>query len=1004
MKKISKILIAVSFVLAAAACVKEKNTEAPSFQIDMENYSSIVLEKNKQVYFIPVSTNVTEDKWSISSSADWCQASRSITAEKGIMVAVSDNTEKEKMRQAQVLASAAGQQYKIIVTQFGYGPAIVVSNVSVGPEGGEVYMDVMANIPLNESLITKPAFNAEDGEDWIRFKGVEETKGFASSRFVFSVDTNELPDKRVATVPVKAMYQADADADTQCTITQSSISVTSTEVFTDDKIVPTSVKASQVSAYEGPVEALIDGSYETYYHSPYEVTTNFPLTWEFTFDGKSRIDYINIMHRGATSQGVFNPGSHWRGQLGTFKVYYKQNLADEATLAQTFDFGGRGGYQTALLDTPIENPAWIMIEIQDDADPSHVNYTDGQYVSCAEVEFFNSNKAEVNTWIDKIFTDRSCSELKEGITKKDIVKMNAVSPYLASNVAIPLLNGSYDAGEFDFRVHSYEPYSDNRVNRALVTRIYSALNNPTGIEVKQGTDILVCVDQIPAGQEVSLAIYGDRADGYGPNYGGGAEAEEYAQNTVLTEGVNTIRVQAGGMAYVLNTIPQADPLHPDTTPVSEYKSVKVHILPGCGTVQGYYDPTRHSEERYKELLNRCTYKYFTIKGKKVMFIFHTNQLRSDFPSSFLSGVEAWDDILGWQHELMGLDQKPWFNNHMAAVSTTAPKAYMDASHRRVQFATTALAKIGSREALLANEGGWGPCHEMGHVNQQAINWKSATESSNNLFSNYCVMRLAGDAYYKTSFSRGKRISDLASDYAAGKPWCLLGDGSYMNEDPELHMRMNWQLWNYYHNCGYNTSFWPDLFEYLRQNPLPSEMAPSYYGKAEDAGKSQLEFYEAACEVAQEDLTEFFDAWGFFVPVDREYDQYGTVRYTVTSDMISAAQTRVREKGYPKAAPIQYLEDRQVVGGVTYSQMGYFTQYKDKAAITKTPKCSISGNVVTLTDCDQAVAVEVRLGTSADGQLKFFSNLNNFQVPSGISLSNCSLWAVQADGKRVAVQK
>ena len=82
---------------------------------------------------------------------------------------------------------------------------------------------------------------------------------------------------------------------------------------------------------------------------------------------------------------------------------------------------------------------------------------------------------------------------------------------------------------------------------------------------------------------------------------------------------------------------------------------------------------------------------------------------------------------------------------------------MDASNRRVQFNVGTLAQIGSREALIANECGWGPSHEMGHTNQTAINWCSSTESSNNLFSNFCMKNLAGDKYYSSVFSRGKAL-------------------------------------------------------------------------------------------------------------------------------------------------------------------------------------------------------------------------------------------------------
>ncbi len=986
-KYIGIFLLALS---GAVSCISEKgeNLAPGTFRIDTDEYSVVALSQEAQVAFIPVVTNIPEDQWTFESNASWCQAGRSLTAEKGIMISVSDNTDKEQLRRAQVAVKAAANEYVISVVQTGYGPAIIVKDASIGPEGGLLYLDVVSNVNLDEDLLQKPQFNSEDGENWIRFHSIATTKGFATTRLAFNVDLNELPYKRQAVLSLKAADASDNSADTKCTITQSSISITSTDIFTDKKVQALSVRANQVSSYEGPVESLIDGSYETYYHSPYEVETTFPVVWEFEFAPGQRIDYISLMHR--AGNGV--AGGHWRGQVGKFNVYYKLNATDEYTFAQSFDFGGNGGYQTANLSTPIENATWIKIEILD-GDPESVNYTDGKYISCAEAEFYNTNRGEVNDWIRKIFTDLSCSELRDGVTKKDIIQMNAVSPYLATNVAMPLLNGTYSEDEKDFRIHSYEPYSDNRVNLALVTRIYSAMDNPTGIEVTAGKDIVVCVDQIPAGQTVSLAVYGERAGGEGPNYGGGGTAEGYDQNTVLVAGVNNVRIQANGMAYVMNTVTQKDPRNPDTTPISAYKNVKVHILPGCGTVQGYYDPSRHSEAKYKELLNRCTYKYFMIKGKKVSFLFHTNQLRSDFPNSFLSGSQAWDDILSWQHELMGLDKKTWFNNHMMAVTTT--NGYMDASHRRVQFGIQTVGNIGSREALLANEGGWGPCHEMGHVNQQAINWCSSTESSNNLFSNYCVMRLAGDSYYKTVWSRGKGIGALASDYAARRPWALLGDGSYQNEDPELHMRMNWQLWNYFHNCGFKPDFWPELFEYLRQHPLPGEMSTSLGRDKDDPGLAQLEFYEACCAVSGYDLTEFFDAWGFFIPIDQQYTQYYTVLYRVTEAMINASKARVRDMKLPKAAPMQYLEDRS-----SECDMGYWETYRDKVAITKTPTATVSGTSVTVNNCDQAVAVELRRGSDASGQLLYFSNRYNFTSP--VAVSGNSLWAVQADGARIKI--
>ena len=1021
MKRIIKIF-AVLVLGAAFACTKEgKETLSPgTFEIDMDTYSVLGADQTKQVLFVPVKTNISESEWKMESSApDWCKPGFSISSQKGLMIALAENTDKEAHRRAQVNVKAGASDYTLTVVQTGYGPAIIVTPVTVGPDGGEeIVLEVTSNVELDESCFASPAIKEEDNGEteegkpagpWIRYAGLASVKSFAKTRVLYEVAENVLPDKRVATIQLKAAHEADKSADTKVTITQNHISVDDATVFSDNKIEVLDVVANQQGKWtSGGDRALIDGNYETFYHSLTidEGDTSFPVIWEFQLPGDKRLDYISIMHRGAGS----GSGGHYRGKIGKFKVYYKVNPTDAYTEAQAFDFSEAGGYQSANLDTPIENATWVKLEIETADSGTH---QDGNYICCAEVEFFTSNRVEVNDWIDRIFTDRSCSALKAGVTKNQIVKMYGEAPYLAVNVAIPLFNNEYSGKEYEFRVHSYDPYSDNRVNQALFTRIYSAMDNPTGVEVKAGTDILVCVDQIPEGQTVSLAVYGDAGDG--PNYGSAGENESSDQNTKLVAGINTIRIVADGMAYVMNTVKQADPKHPDTTPLSAYKPVKVHILPGCGKVQGYFEPARYASDEqadkaYQDLLNACTYKYFMVKGSKCLFLFHTNQLKTDWPKSIRSGIGVWDDIVRWQLETMGLDKLTWFNNHMMAVTSTNKDVYMDASNRRVQLAASTIANICSREKMRSpgegNQGTiWGPAHEMGHVNQMAINWLSTTESSNNLFSNYCVMKVHEDRYYKDFWSRGKTIKDLADSYANAEPWATMGSGNYQGEDPELHMRLNWQLWNYFHNCGVDTEFFPKLFEYLRQNPLSNSTAASYWGKTEEPGEAQLQYYVAVSKVANMDFTEFFDAWGFFRTIDTQYEQYYTRLYKVDDAMINKYKAQVRDLHLAQAPAIQYLEDRTNQGGTTYSQMGHFSSFKAKTSISKNPSCTVSGQMVTVSDCDQAVAVEVRSGDSVSSDnLKYFSNLYSFTVPSKVNLSGCSFWAVQWDGTRKKITR
>ena len=254
MKYFSKLIGILAVAALIAGCQQEEVLEPGTFKIDMDEYSVLALDQNAQVAFIPVKTNSTEDQWSFTSTAAWCKVGRSIGAEKGIMVSVDDNTDKESKREAKVTVSAGSNKYEMSVIQTGYGPAIIVKNASIGPEGGELQLDVVSNVELNTALACAPDYDVEDGVNWITSAGDPvQVKAFATTRFLYNIEVNEMPVERKATVKLHATSSSDSKADTQCIITQSSISVTSTEVFSDEQVRALSVRASQVSSYEGHV-------------------------------------------------------------------------------------------------------------------------------------------------------------------------------------------------------------------------------------------------------------------------------------------------------------------------------------------------------------------------------------------------------------------------------------------------------------------------------------------------------------------------------------------------------------------------------------------------------------------------------------------------------------------------------------------------------------------------------------------------------------------------------
>lgn len=76
------------------------------------------------------------------------------------------------------------------------------------------------------------------------------------------------------------------------------------------------------------------------------------------------------------------------------------------------------------------------------------------------------------------------------------------------------------------------------------------------------------------------------------------------------------------------------------------------------------------------------------------------------------------------------------------------------------------------------------------------------------------------------------------------------------------------------------------------------------------------------KAADMDMTEFFDAWGFFIPVSSfKLYAYGSFSYTVTQDMIN--QTLDYMKKFPtKCPPIEYIEDRRYQAGAKGNQKVY----------------------------------------------------------------------------------
>lgn len=806
----------------------------------------------------------------------------------------------------------------------------------------------------NVSISITTNLNVDNWEAKVTDKWLRATQ-FKNSLKI-SVDANIGSNRRTANVKVSS-------ATKHYTITVTQYSASDIVIEEDIQVKPYAGKASEE---ETDPDRSIEHSFDDKfiadggvpYHSKWGQSADFPVILEYYFEGNTDIDYF-IYH---TNSG--------NGTFGKFDVYTQTKENTEYVHQGSYDFNMRNSLSIASLKTPVKATK-VKFEVHSGKNG---------YVSCDEMQFFKKNKKNtLEEQLLTVFTDITCSEIKPDVTQEQIEAL----PEFFIQTASALKDDSYNKWEKEFRIREYYPYSsaDEWADK-LMTRKYGDLDNPTGIYVNEGDEVVVLVGNTH-GQSISIQNIGEET------------SKGYAQTSVngdiypLKEGVNKLTAKQTGMLFVMyNTNIQ----NPDAQPI------KIHIPLGGGKVCGFFSLKEHqTNEKYKELIDKADYKYFCVIGNAIILYFHHKQLKAAVPYDILSSIELWDNMIQWQQELMGIEDvyPKQMNNHIFAISPEG--GYMWASEGRIGFVYTALGDILRKSYLMASRNSWGPAHEIGHVHQGAINWASTTESSNNLFSNYTIYKFGQNC------SRGTELA--VPEYAANvkkatlvfrrcvenKAWCDFGT-DYQGEDPEMHARMNWQLWNYYHRCGYNPQFFPTLFKLMRENRVSTQ----------DPGENQMMYARMACRAANENLTDFFERWGFFVPISMKVNQYGTYNYIVTDAMIKETKEFMKQFPAPKHA-FYYLEDRKKGDpglDTTPPDVGYFTQFAEDMKITKQITYTISGHQVNVQNGEQAVAFEIK----ENDNLKYFGTSFQFEVPNTISPDRVKLYAVQADGVRIEMTR
>lgn len=606
----------------------------------------------------------------------------------------------------------------------------------------------------------------------------------------------------------------------------------------------------------------------------------------------------------------------------------------------------------------------------------------------------------VNKLRENFFEDAACTQLKaEYLAMSDEALATAFTeggmPQFMIDIALKLKNNNWAAYEKDFRIHSYKPYSDaNYWNDKMMSSGGSYMGNPTGIYSRALETLYVFVDgDVP--EDATLYISG---------CAGRTLISNAKSGTALNKGLNIVDGTKDALYYILYT---ADTKSMTKT-LDEWPEIKIHIQ--GGKVNGYYDVARASDKEYVELLNAASHKYFTIKSKHANFNFETSTYKEIWPTTIDRSIQWFDSLTVWQQSLMGYraevangqrNYAPFYltggeaiapiyynNPNWAIQGDSNDGGYANSSGYRTCYNSVECIR-NSFDVSIWDMDEWCAGHECGHNNQATINLEGGAEVSNNFFSNTCRY------FFGRKTSGGEALSATMTEFVNHEIFAVRNSS----------MRMYYQLFLYYHQAQKNTSFYPNLFKALRESPLRI-----YNPNSSNGNNSVLKFVRKACEVAQEDLTDFFRAWGFFEPVTNySINLYGSYTMTVSKSNINRTLTEIAK--YPrKNREILFVEDRidYVLTNGIFSEPG-----KKRLESDLVGKCGDLGQFTDFLPDSiepsnytyiQSDSLYKMIGTGGvgflmldkDSNIVYAANTYEFYIPSSVG-TGFTIYSVDGDG-------
>ena len=627
------------------------------------------------------------------------------------------------------------------------------------------------------------------------------------------------------------------------------------------------------------------------------------------------------------------------------------------------------------------------------------------------------NSSDIAAAVEALFEDNACTIMKAEYAAKSDEEIIAALEGVPADLQQAVLKiknntwateGREHLSEKNFRIYDYKPYSNPEVwADRLFTRPYNRINNPTGISTSDSKSfIYVFVDKIPEGTTIDLAEM--------------ASTKFWGKDTPLHEGLNIVPcANKDGTLYIRYVCETAI----DGKKLADYPTVKVHIENGY--VSGFWSKERgHTNEDWAYMRDNMFKNPAAVQvvGDYSLLNFRTYEFITECPNNIEGIIRLWDFWNERQNHYMALDKYyEWMNNKQLAMSDD--NGFMDASAYRTHYNNNTLGTIVNYDLLIRDAGSsWGPNHEIGHTNQYAFEIVGTSEVSNNALSNFAIFDQG------THTSRGNNMDNQILDFENKIPYVVRGEKAYGQKLFSM-TRMYFQLFLYFHAAGKDTTFYPRLFEKLRYDRLRGWNtgaqdvldANGYYVGSMDAKYDQLKFAEACCEIAQMDLSEFFEAWGFFIPMKNAFvGDYG--HHYVYLHQSSIDSSRAKMQQYEKkGGHLMFLEDRirpskkkvspfsngvgyradyseEVPVGTGVGLFGQWEDYIDESVKAQGYYYAVSkGKVLIKKAAGASGALGFKLYNAETGELLSYTNRLEMNVPVTASGATLKVVAAQADG-------